>query len=42
MEILKEPQKTGKNKLESSPVKLKSEFKQIKKLLKEDWMGFNK
>ena len=44
MEILEKLQKTGtkKDKLESSLVKPKSEFGQTKKLLKEDWIEFNK
>ena len=43
MEIFKELKKTGtKKELKSFLVELKSKFKQIKKLLEEDWMGFNK
>jgi len=43
IEIFKEIKKIGtKKELESSLAILKSEFRQIKKLLKEDWKGFNK
>ena len=42
-EILKKLQKTRiKIELESSLVKLKNKFRQTKKLLEEDWKGFNK
>ena len=42
-EILKEVKKTRmKKELESSLAQLKSKFRQTKKLLKEDWKGFNK
>ena len=42
-EILKELEKTRiKKELEDFLAQLKSKFKQIKKLLEEDWKGFNK
>jgi len=43
IEGFKKLEKTGmKKELESSLVKLKSKFRQTKKLLEEDWKGFNK
>jgi len=43
VEIFKELKKTKKKKeLENSLAQLKKEFRQTKKLLEEDWKGFNK